>query len=492
MRWIESLDRHRTSRLAKADHVGGRWRRGWLLVLVAGVVLAIACSRSEKPLAMIGDEPLTPAQFVEDMRWLLEEGQSVQDLGLTPEAALRRVVRMRLLLRAAERSAPALSASDAGRLTRYQEMLFRDALLDERYPDPPVFEEAEVRRRYESRPARERRVEFLVSGDPGLLLAARQSLIAGESFSAVADRLRQAHPDSIGAQSAGYVIPGQLPPILEAAIWSLPPGGTSEPMASQDGLVLVHVPEEREAPYERLRAAIVKELESEVRATRTASFETEILAAGEFRTDSASVNLVIRRVSAHRDSLRRLGTDPRISPPPLFTITERDRPLFTVFSQPFTVGSLVAELADGLPGVWSTVTDRQTLEDIARRRALSSVIMAMARRRSFDQNAEIVDKIRRKREEFLVNMMLRELWRDLRPSAEEAREALAAMGQPSPDDDTVVRVQDQLLRSRQAQQLDRYTSELEQRENVRYFLERLPAAMALIESPAPQSAPSRS
>ena len=75
-----------------------------LLVLLVG----LACSRGEKPLATYGGKAITSTDMIQELDFFLEEGRTLADVGLTPETFLDRMLRFRLLLDAAERSTPRL------------------------------------------------------------------------------------------------------------------------------------------------------------------------------------------------------------------------------------------------------------------------------------------------------------------------------------------------------------------------------------------------
>lgn len=116
-----------------------------LLVLV---VVLLACSRGDKPLATFGTDSLTPTEYIEELDFFLEETQTLADVGVTPEAFLDRAVRFRILSSAAERSTPRLGPRDTARLAAYRERLLQQAMVEEAFADgPPVEAGSEEYRR---------------------------------------------------------------------------------------------------------------------------------------------------------------------------------------------------------------------------------------------------------------------------------------------------------------------------------------------------------
>lgn len=86
----------------------------------------------------------------------------------------------------------------------------------------------------------------------------RQAVSSGKSLAdAVADHAGQGRTSN--AIELGWVTPGDLDPSLEAAVWKLPKGAVSEPVAARGGLHLVQVIDRRESripPFNEVAEAI--------------------------------------------------------------------------------------------------------------------------------------------------------------------------------------------------------------------------------------------
>lgn len=107
--------------------------------------------------------------------------------------------------------------------------------------------------------------EVVVLDEGGLPTPEERARVAGEIRQAVARGrpLADAAAAHAGATSnvidLGWVSPGDLDPSLEAAVWKLPAGALSEPVAGRGGLHLMQVVERRESriqPFNEVAATI--------------------------------------------------------------------------------------------------------------------------------------------------------------------------------------------------------------------------------------------
>lgn len=230
-------------------------------------------------------------------------------------------------------------------------------------------------------------------------------------------------------------------------------------------------------PLELKRAEIEAELREVRRQSRERDFEAELLDAAAFATDSATVALVARRFAAHYDSLTALGTLGADAPLPLFTTDEKAHRFFTVFGQAFTVQALLDELVVAPPQRWKDGEAEATLRVLARRRALSIVLTALAQQRGLFQRPDIAEKIDRKRSEMRVNTLLRDVWQGIRPTDEDARQELAIRGLEDPSPSDIAAMRDAIVQQRRFDQMQAFLVELENRHEVVYYPERLAAVL---------------
>ncbi|HPC83509.1 MAG TPA: peptidylprolyl isomerase [Thermoanaerobaculaceae bacterium] len=139
--------------------------------------------------------------------------------------------------------------------------LVREA-LQRLCPPPPLPTAAEVdaflAASSAGEPAGERlRLRQLLLPDQAAARAARDRLRRGEEFAEVSRQMSRA-PNAAEGGLLGWVGQGQLPPEFEAAVFALPNGGISEPVASTAGWHIFQVIERRAAgsadPSRRERA----------------------------------------------------------------------------------------------------------------------------------------------------------------------------------------------------------------------------------------------
>jgi parvulin-like peptidyl-prolyl isomerase len=182
-------------------------------------------------------------------------------------------MRQRLGFESETAFARALATSDMT-MTAYRERTARQIKAREviqREVDPRVTVEDEWLQRYyrehpdEFRvPARARLRELVlpeekIAGADAMRLAAdlRAALAGGEEMAAAVARL--GGDRVVGPVDMGWVQPGELAGPLDAAVWSLPPGALSEPVAARGGLHLVEVLERVEStmrPYVDVKGEI--------------------------------------------------------------------------------------------------------------------------------------------------------------------------------------------------------------------------------------------
>jgi len=452
-------------------------RRGSRGALLAVLALLVGCSGSDEPLATWGDESVTADEYMRELDYFVEPGQSLADYGNTPEDFLRRVVRFRLVVDSARRSVPALAPSDQGRLDLFREALLRDAICDQAFPEPPLFEEAIIRERYEDRAREEREVQHLRTLDPAVAADAQAALLAGEAFPDMVRRLREEHPDEVTGGSFGFVTKGYLPPAWEAVVWSLEEGEVSELLKTPEGTNIFRCGGIRMTPYEPERALILEELNDAERRRRLADMEANLLQQAGFAPDSTTIELVIDRFTAHVDSLRQQGVETGPIGMPAFSEEERSLPFFTVAGEPFTVSSLTIELSTLSVNRWPTGQEAEVMHSLARRRAFSSVLGSVAAQQGLHQRPDIQERMNRKQDELFMNTLLREIWRGLEPTEEEMREILVNSGQAIPGEVGLREMMERLANQRQAEALDAYISRLEEQQAITYYFDRLPEVM---------------
>jgi len=441
------------------------------IVVTLVVATFLACSKGEKPLATFGESVFTAADYQDELGYLLEPGQTLSDVGLTPEGFLRRVVRLRLLLAESERRVPTLPPSAASRLAAYQEMLFREEMAKEAYPDVPVPEE-EIRARYERVRQEEREIVHFV-GTPSAVAAVTRGVAGGAPFDSAAMRALRDDPKGGRLTPLGFHTRGKLPGAWEAAAWKLAPGQTSEPFTTAQGTHLVHCVSTRETPYESVRESILTSIMSERSMQRMSDMENDLLQSARFSRDSTVVDQLAAIVRAHRDSADAAGADPSTVRFPALPAELRDKPLFTVFDSPYPTAALASELS-GIPlSAWTHAAEREDLERLIRRRAIAAIVDRAARTRGYYERPDLVAAIEQKRRELVMNTLLTELWRGVTVTEEEIRAYLAQQGQDIPGAEGMDLLVQRIKRQREGERLEAYLDTLSIQSDVQYYPERL-------------------
>jgi hypothetical protein len=103
-------------------------------------------------------------------------------------------------------------------------------------------------------------------------------------------RARSKGPEAAVGGFMGAFERGQLPPELEAAAFSLPEGGTSEPVVTPLGYHVLRVESRqpaRDIPFEEARERILKRLARDKRAQAERSFVAELMARAKVNHEAA-------------------------------------------------------------------------------------------------------------------------------------------------------------------------------------------------------------
>lgn len=442
---------------------------------VLGLAIMSGCGEDETFLARYGDgEVFTVDDYRAELAYFLEDGQTLAEMELTPETFLERAVRFRILQIEAIERVPTLAPNDQARLALFQESVLHEMLLEQLYPEPPAFSEADIMKRYEVRAWPEHHILHFQTRSKPLADEVIAAVEGGEGFPTAASRVAGQNPLDANYVDLAFLRPDQIPPQWEDVAFPLAPGEVSDVLSTGQGHHVFACVETRRTPYAELRPAIVEDLETEARERRFEDLEGELLSAARFRPDSATVALVATRFAAHRDSLQREGVETRSLAIPRFTDAERGRTFFEVAGTPFTVQALLAELT-AVPGQpIERGNELERFHRLARRRALSDVVIRVADQRGLTQNPAFQERVDRKRRELHMNTLLRELWRGLGPTEEEVREQILARGEDLPGADGLRVVTFQLQRKRQANRLDEYLDQLVVKYEVEFFPERLP------------------
>jgi hypothetical protein len=444
-------------------------------------VSVLGCSSPEKPLATYGENVLTQQEFVDELAAFLPPGRSLEDVGITPENFLRRLVGMRILLDEARQTVPELSPLDRSRLDLHGEDLIKNAILDEiTSVDSEVTPEA-IQRRYLEIAGEERSIRVLSSPVRALIEEAWGQIRDGAAFRDVSAQMQAAHAGEVSGREIEFARQGQLPPSIERAAWSLSLGGVSPPFEAGGATYLVQLIETRRTPLETLREEIVEDLRAEARRNRVEGLEGELLATARYRVESSTSALAAARFAEKRDSLDLVPDVGYLPAAALFTREELELPLFWLSDRAFPLGEALAALQPLPPSKWPRGASESEIERLARQRALSVVLLQVAETRGILERPEFQQAMEWKRQELMVNTVLRDLWRDTRPTEAEVREALAAQGVPDPSAAQIGDAFERISRQRQTRKLDQHVRGLSERLGVRYYDERLPEAMSRLE-----------
>lgn len=453
--------------------------RAWS-VAVGVLVVTTACDRSDKPLAIYDDTRVGPDAILAELDFLLDDGESFESLGLTPEGFLEQYVRFQLLLEEAKRSFRGLSPAEQARFSVYQESLVRDALVDELFADIPPPDEARMRAVYEERAEEEREFSYVRCRSRELAETVHGWITSGTELEEALARARREYPDRVEGGSLGFNREGELPTQWERAAWALPVGGVSEIVESDGHFTFLRLDGRRRTPFELMRPVIERELREEAIEARRRAIDAQLLVDTRFTPDTTTIALVAARFAAHRDSLAtRPGS--RIGLPP-FTPDELERPLFRVMDQPFTVEALLAELAQFDTSTWTPGRERELLLQIARRRALSVGLQQVAASRGIYQRPDVQTRLERKRAEFMMNALLREVWSGAAVTDQELRERLREQGEAVPGEEALRQLREQITREIQNSRLQAFVDEILARHEIALFPERFPELLERFEA----------
>jgi hypothetical protein len=403
----------------------------------------------------------------------LDEDESLADYNLEPAAFLERVVKYRILYDAANRTVPVLSPADEGRVILYRDNVIRERLMVEAFVETPSISEEEIRARYDREKVEERHLFHFQAPTLEVTNAFRAAFDGGEDFEAVVARFQEQNPDVRGGE-LGYIRRGTLPPQFEEVAWELAEGELSAPFSSEVGHHVLRCAEVRETPYDDLREFFRRQIERENTERRTRDLDTYLLQLGEVSIDSVSVLRVAERVRGYRDSVPETG-----GAFPELGVAERDRALFTLSGQPFTVQQMTTEIGRFTPREWPVGSEVPQIREIARRRALSQIINSIAAQQELHTDPEIAALVERKRKELVVNTLLRELWRGLEATDEEVRQALVEGGRDTPGPGALAETKRELTRKRQADALDQYLAEVMRNLDVQFYTDRIPVGQPI-------------
>jgi hypothetical protein len=345
-------------------------------------------------------------------------------------------------------------------------------MAKEAYPAATVPED-EIQTRYERARQEERDLVHFV-GPPELVAQVAAGLAQDIPFDSAAVQAIRMNPTAGGRLTPlGFHTRGKLPGAWEAAGWRLAPGQTSAPFTTPQGTHLVHCRAVRETPYEALRPALLTDIENERAIRRMEDLEGDLLKSARFAPDGATLDALATVLVHHRDSVEATGADPGSVRFPTLPASMRDRSLFTVFDAPFPAAALANELAGVSLAHWPKGSERQELERLLRRRAISAVVDRVARTRGYYDRPDLGVVIERKRRELVMNTLLTELWRGSTISDKEIREFLREQGQDVPGEEGIQLLVQQVKRQREAERLEAYLDTLSVQSDVQYYPERL-------------------
>lgn len=224
---------------------------------LALAVLAAACQRGPRPLAVIGERELSLEELYEYVA--AETGRTPDDLSPELIAALFETRLEEEILLAASPDGTAGAQSASARSARAR------ALLAQQCPTPPPVGDAAVdealAQRGGSAPVIRLRLRQLILPDRATAEKTRERVRRGEDFEALSRELSRA-PNAETGGTIGWVERGQLPPEFEAVVLGLGPGETGEPVASNAGWHVFQVVERTSGQDDAGRRRVRAELEA--------------------------------------------------------------------------------------------------------------------------------------------------------------------------------------------------------------------------------------
>lgn len=240
-----------------------RWGSGVRYAAVMVLVVLTGCGARVGEVARVGDRGIAAAS----LQAYLEAATGVRWQAVEERVASRlldQFLDQEVLVAAAGRDSLQETPDPQGRAAVVR------GLLDELCgPAPPpsvdAVEKEIARRSATPRPARAHVRQMLLDSEQEAA-AARQRVLAGESFVAVSRQVSRA-PNAEGGGELGYLRRGTLPPDLDDVIFALKPGGISLPVPSPAGYHIFQVLEVvPEGPPDRgeLEAVVRRELADDV------------------------------------------------------------------------------------------------------------------------------------------------------------------------------------------------------------------------------------
>ena len=353
------------------------------------MLVSAGCSSQQPPLIQVGSQKVT----VEDFQ---RAGSSAQGQYAGPAEIVKGQLAEDLMSRALMlEMAHQLGHEDAADVKNTERDAMRRALLQALYgriasPAQRV-SEAEARALYEARKL-QAEVQMIYTSSHESALAALKRLEAGEPFEQVSRSLSLPGllpPDG----NMGMIAPGSLPDPLDGAVRSLPVGKVGGPYSTREGWFLVkikqRVPREQ-GSYETLRSGMYDlARQRKQRAAFTRSYQA-LKDAWHFQPVNGGAQLLFRVASPVQP----------LQP----TSEQRKAALATWDGGQYTLQDAYDDMNDASVQR-PPVQLLPAIEIWIEQQAMIRIAVLEARRRHLDEEPEVVQQVRAKREELLLQVI---------------------------------------------------------------------------------------
>lgn len=364
-----------------------------LSCLVIALTLAlVGCSPSDRKVVFsVGSQRLTEAEF--DQYAQSAQSQYPGDPEAAKAALLNDLVSARLMLELAHRLGQDTTAA-LGNLIREEEerALIQMMLVSDASPQQRV-SEAEARAYFDARNL-EAHVHLIFCTTKAAAAGAVARLSRGEPFETVATQMNLAGllpPDG----DMGMVAPGSLPAPLDGAVRTLPVGVTGGPFETNEGYFVMRVSERRpraQGEWEANRDGMFDLARQRKQRAAFQRMYANLKDAYRFTPDEEGIALLFRLTNPADP----LSPTPEQAKQPLATYDDGRRAYVYTLQDAYNDlhdANVQRPPSQSLPavGIW---VEKQVMTD---------VIVIEARRRHYHEDVAVVDRLKNRREQILLD-----------------------------------------------------------------------------------------
>lgn len=267
------------------------------VLLVSFATTGCAPASQDNPvLAIVNGKAITLSEF--DFRWseLPESARARYQSEGGKRQFLEELISRELLMQEARKRGLHRSPSVRYRTQRFEETLLLDQVMREAVKEKVEVSQEELEEYYASHgavlPAPDRiEVSQIVSKNIYASRDIKRMLNEGVSFAALAKRYSTDQYSRAKGGDIGLYQKGTAPPEVEAAIYKLRPGWTSDPIKTESGFYIVRVNSRKPGDTKAVMAArerLKQELYSEKRQTHIKAYLVNLKSSATIRIGDAS------------------------------------------------------------------------------------------------------------------------------------------------------------------------------------------------------------